>query len=454
MTYDSVLVVDLATLVTCVALLWRYAKLSHAHPATIYFVFHLFVVTARVAALIGGAPTLFTYDSETTRWPSWIAPVTEEEIVRAVLMADFVLGIMTAAWIWASSRKHHEDPRKPTRFTPLRPLLVWIVVTIAFPMGVLAVALFSSLPGRNVGLDLGAWNTSSYPLIVQSWAGLSILALMYLYGFKPYLIVPMAIYLLIMVYQGFHRFRVLIPVILMIQIYLSRTGRTWPPRKMIAILLTVGALFFSLKKIGRMAQQGQSFDEIATLAKDAMLEAATGAAGDQQLLDQFASALSLVDQGEDYFYGQPYLALLVLPIPRQFWPEKPSVADYQRDFSRRWRPMHETGMIVTFIGEFYAQLGLVSVVVCSFLFAYVLGRLYHSSALRPYYSLERFYYLLVACNLIQIYRDGLVSLVIFIVVNMSPLFVVAVTHLIAGIRRPLSSPGAAVGLPPALGSQP
>jgi hypothetical protein len=114
--------------------------------------------------------------------------------------------------------------------------------------------------------------------------------------------------------------------------------------------------------------------------------------------------------------------------------------------------MQETGMVATFIGELYAQLGYVSLILGAFLFAYLMGRAYHSSALRPYYSIERFYFLLVACNLVQVYRDGLVSLFVFIVVNMSPLFLVIIIHLIGSVRRPLAL--TPVGEPMVAGSPP
>jgi hypothetical protein len=442
MNYGTAIAVDLLTLLLCGTVLWRHAQLSHVHPATTYFLFHIFVFTVRLLGLYNGSPTLFTYDSQGIPWPNWAEPVTEVEIVQAMFLADLVLVLMTAGWILAArnSLKAPISPQSPRRFTPLRPTLIWIVVTVAFPLGVLGIAFFSSLPGRPIAMDLGEWNSSSYPLIAQSWAGLALLALIYLYGFRLYLMVPMAAYLGIMAYQGFHRFRVLIPIILMIQIYLSRTGRVWPTRKMLAGLVIALFLFFPLKQIGRLAQRSASIDEYITLSETFIGDALTGGAADQQILDEFAAALALVDQHDKYFYGQPYLALLTIPVPRQMWPDKPSTADYLTEVSRRWRPMRENGMVVTFIGELYAQLGVASVVVGSFVFAYLLGRAYHASAFRPYYSVERFYYLSVACNLIQVYRDGLVSLFVFVVINMSPIFVVVVMHLVAGIRRPLPGP--------------
>src|SRR2546421_167720 len=77
------------------------------------------------------------------------------------------------------------------------------------------IPLFHS-SGANFG------TTSSWFLILQLWPGLSLLALMYRYGFRWWLNLPMGVYLLIMSFQGFDRFRVVIPVLLIVQIYLDR----------------------------------------------------------------------------------------------------------------------------------------------------------------------------------------------------------------------------------------
>jgi hypothetical protein len=49
----------------------------------------------------------------------------------------------------------------------------------------------------------------------------------------------------------------------------------------------------------------------------------------------------------------------------------------------------------------------------------------------------KFAYLITAANLIQVYRDGLVSLVIFTLVNMLPLSTILVLHMLRGslVRR-------------------
>ena len=161
----------------------------------------------------------------------------------------------------------------------------------------------------------------------------------------------------------------------------------------------------------------------------------SGQAADQEVLDQLASSLTLIDQAGRFYYGTTYLALVTSPIPRQWWPDKPGLADYQKDFSTPSRPMGEMGMIMTFIGEFYINFGYLGIVVMSYLTAYWLARGYFRAYRSDYSSVARFAYLLIACNLIQVYRDGLMSIVVYTTVNMMPLTIIVLLHLVSPVRR-------------------
>ena len=117
-------------------------------------------------------------------------------------------------------------------------------------------------------------------------------------------------------------------------------------------------------------------------------------------------------------------------VPRQWWPEKPGLADFEKEISTRERPMAENGMVVTMLGEFYLNFSYAGIVVLSLLVAHVTGRWFQAAYRREYFSLARFMYLLVACNLIQVFRDGLISLFVFTIINMMPLMAIAAIHLI------------------------
>jgi hypothetical protein len=70
-----------------------------------------------------------------------------------------------------------------------------------------------------------------------------------------------------------------------------------------------------------------------------------------------------------------------------------------------------------------------------FLTAYWLARGYFHAYRSSYFSVSRFAYLLIACNLIQVYRDGLTSLVVYTSVNMMPLTIIVLLHLMLPVRR-------------------
>jgi hypothetical protein len=438
--YPVILLFDFLVFLVCTVTLLRYGRLSHSHPGTIYLFFHMYTFTLRLIGLSFGAATMLT------QYMLFFEPVREEEIVRAAILGDVALIVMTIAWIKASRddinrvRKHREG------LSGGRPNLslkhIWSVGVIAFPLGLFGIWAFTNLPGlEGERVELGEWQTSSWFFMTQIWAGLMLIALIYWYGFRWWLMVPMTFYLLLMAYQGFHRFRVIIPAILLIQIYLDRRKLKWPPFYVLVLLFFLMLLFFPLKEIGRMAQQGEDIAQIVDISKQSVNSALAGQAPDHQFLDEFACGLTLSDAAGKRYYGSTYLALITLPIPRQWWPDKPGLADYLHDIAVPSRPMDEMGMIVTFLGESYINFGHLGIIIIPALLAYVLGRVYFRAYRSNYFSVMRMAYLLIACNLIQVYRDGLTSIIVFTWVNMMPLMIILVLHYILPVRHREVKPG-------------
>lgn len=441
------LIVDVLCLVTCAALLLRYGRLGHSHPAVIYLIFHAYAFTFRLFSLVGGSKTLFS------TFQGNFEPVTMAEIMRAAGMADAALVVFTLACITAYSTGSRRNPRygQPggsgrTDMITLSPLHVWRIVLFALPIGVFGLLFLTNLPGMQQSANGDSLlNQSSYFAITPSWTGLCLLSLIYLNGFKKYFAIPLVLYLLLMILQGYHRFRVIIPTILALQIYMDRHQMRWPTYRMISIYALLVLAFFPMKSIGRMIQRGESLQEIIINSNESISEALSGEHGDTQFMDQFASALTLVDDHGKFFHGSVYLALITLPIPRQLWPDKPGLADYLKEISTPTRPMGEFGMIVTYLGELYVNFGSLGVYFVTFLLGYLLSKLYFAAYMQNYYSVIRFVYLLVSCNLIVVYRDGLISFVIFTFVNMMPLVLIALLHYFAPFEVRVSPACEAVG---------
>jgi hypothetical protein len=426
--------IDIAVLVTCVVLLMRYARLSHSHPGTTYIFFHIYTFTFRLLGILFGAATLFS------SLPWFFEAIRIEEIIRAAIYGDIALLSMTVAWIRASivdKRKVLKSPHLAKEALPNLSLRhIWTVVVVVFPIGLFGLYAFSSIPGfEGDRIELGEWQTSSWLSITSAWAGLALLALIYWYGFRWWLSGLMSLYLLIMLFQGLHRFRVIIPAILLIQIYLDRRKMRWPPVYIMGVMAALAMLFFPMKEIGQMAQEGESVTQIVDNSKESINSALVAEAPDQTFLDLFACALTLTDENGKFYYGTTYINLVILPIPRQWWPDKPTLADYISDISRPWRPMAEMGMIVTYLGESYINFGFLGIIFIPYLLAYWLARVYFRAYRNNYFSVARFAYLLIACNLVQVYRDGLISIIIFTWVNMMPLMLIVMLHFILPVKR-------------------
>jgi hypothetical protein len=100
--------------------------------------------------------------------------------------------------------------------------------------------------------------------------------------------------------------------------------------------------------------------------------------------------------------------------------------------------MDDLGMVTTLAGDAYLNFWYFGLVGVPFLLAWVLTRLHVRAYHLPYRSMMRLGYLAVACVLIQIYRDGLIALPLFVIVQLFPLSALVVWHRLFAPTQPLS----------------
>lgn len=433
---STAVTIDLIVFTVCSFVLLYRGGLRHSHPAVIYLAFHALVFSSRAVAINSGAPT-FLSDVP------GLDGVRTGEIAFALLIADIALISATLGWTSARRPRTHLDeaiaspgieaqywPQGAPSYRPLQLKYVHVVAAIAMPLGLLALAKYGNVPGSQAqSLATSSALTSSYFTIAATWPGLILVALIYFHGFRPALLIPMIVYLGFISIQGYDRFRLIIPVLLLGQIFLDRRGKRWPGKAML-LLIAVGVLvFFPLKAIGIGIQQGEGFSTIATKAEATIQDALTGRNQDQALLDELAITVSSANESGHVFLGQPYLNVVLLPIPRQLWPGKPGLADYLDGLSQPGRPLAQIGGVTTFPGDLYINFRVFGLTFIMFLLARLSGRACTAAYRVPYLSIGRFAYLLLASNLIQIYRDGLISIPVFLLVNMMPLVAIVALHL-------------------------
>lgn len=415
--------IDIFVLSSCSWLLFRHGKLSIYHPATSYLVFHTFAFTIRLIFLTRGV-TFFLGDQV-----DYFTEIEAHEIVKASLLADLGFVSMTTAWLIESKKKRPLNSSKSVIL--LNEKVLKLVIFITIPIGVWGIFSQLYIPGiGKAQIDFGLWSESTYLQNAQNLLLLSILIIIFKYGFQKYTLIIVGFCLFILAFQGQHRYRVLVPCLFLLFLYLHRQQKQWlSPRFLMVILLGI-MVFLPMKYIGKLIQQGASTEDLIEFASEYRESLGIGANADFSFLDMYASTLTLIDQKGGYYYGSTYLNLLFIPIPRQFWQGKPSLVQWITDVSTPSRNLKELGAIPTIYGEAYVNFGVLGIIFIPFLFAKYSAKWYFKVLNTHPQSVNLYLYLYFTAITIQVYRDGLSSIVIFLSAYNMPGFFVYIFSII------------------------
>jgi hypothetical protein len=170
-----------------------------------------------------------------------------------------------------------------------------------------------------------------------------------------------------------------------------------------------------------------------------------GESGGEDFLDQYAGALSLADTNGRKFNGSTYLAIVTLPIPRAWWPNKPGLADHLQEISTSGRNYAVEGRIITYLAEAYLNFGYVGLFLIPAFMGYVLTAFCLWANAGPLLRLSRYVYLVIFMALVQTFRDGLLSIFVFTVVHNMPMLFALILHYVPGfaaksLDRPAADP--------------
>lgn len=421
----SYLAFDIIITILAFYLMNNKKSLTFYHPGTLLLFFHVVTNTFRFLAVMNGANVLS---------PD-MNGASDAELKRALFWAD--MGLLFSAGAIYLAEDKPLGKIKDAVF-PVNEKLLKGIILVVMPLGLYGMATQLYLPNVKGNVqDYGEWGTSSYVQLIQPWFGLALLALVYFKGFKRQYYIPLFIYLFLIAIQGYQRNRLVLPCIFLLTTYLYYHRLKWPTRGQFIMLICLSILFYPLKTISQIIQEGGSLTDISTIVTKTAASMLNGEADDQVVLDQYAVTLTEIDKKGKIYYGTTLAPLLVSPVPRQIWPGKPKLNEWQREISSYYRPFDVIGSIATLYGESYANfryLGLLFIP--AFLF-YGLTRWYRRMYTKPIYDINKFFYTLIFCCMIQVMRDGLISLFIFPVLSNMPLFIIYVSHkLFAKPKKP------------------
>ena len=413
------LVVDLCLVIGLSLLLVR--RLSFWHPATVYLVFHFYSFTWRAIGLVNGAPPMYAQNRAAD-------VITAPEYERALLWADVGLLAFCVAAYWAHLRFEPQSHRPIVRRT-LSPRLVVAVCCVALPIGILA--LYAAKSDVYVS-DVVA--TSGYFQTLTMWPFGCLAMLVFAYGFRWYSVILICAYLAVVALQGYHRFMVLFPLIFFSAYFLQSRRRLWPTLPIILLGFVTAMIFPRLKYIGQAYQNGDTAEAI-NLVFESFVERKSYEAVSygEDFFDQYAGGLTMTDEAGKFYFGSTYLAIVTLPVPRAIWPDKPGLADHVHDISTSRRQYDVEGRILTYLGEAYLNFGYLGMVVIPAILGFLLTGWCLRATSGPLRRFDRYLYVVFFVAFIQLYRDGLLSLLVFTVVHNIPMAVVWFLHLIPGL---------------------
>ena len=411
--------VDVFVVIAVIVLMFR--RMAFWHPLTIYLLFHLYSFSYRLFQIIGGAPLMYAGQANAEA-------ITPEEITRAMLWADAGLLLFGAASWWAH-KVFEAKSDQPVERRVLNLNIAKAIGLLCLPLG----AYFFYVV-KTTGFVLSIDSASAgYVQAMAMWPIGVLGLLIFAFGFRWHLVALTAFFLGAVAVQGYHRFMLILPLLFFAALYLQTQKRRWPGILMVTAALFVGLVFPRLKYIGASIQHGDYENAIAMVQesfgkKRSDYEVTSG----EDFLDQLAGGLSLIDGNDRKFWGSTYLAIITLPMPRAWWPDKPGLADHLQEISTSGRRYDVEGRILTYLGEAYANFGFAGLLLVPPLLGYLLTMACLRATSGPMLRLGRYLYLVFFMALIQTFRDGLLSIFVFTVVHNMPMLFTWILHSIPG----------------------
>jgi hypothetical protein len=423
---------DVFVVIAVVVLMFR--RMAFWHPLTAYLLFHLYSFTYRLFQILSGAPLMYTGQANAEA-------ITVEEINRALLWADFALAVFAFASFWAHLR-FDAKAEQPVVRRVMNPNIARTIGLLCLPIGAY---FFYGI--KSATLDLSVSSASAgYVQVMAMWPMGVLGLLVFAFGFRWYLVALIAFFLGVVALQGYHRFMLILPLLYFAAYYLQTVRRRWPTFPIIIGAVLVALVFPRLKYIGQAVQYGDTQEAFAQLGQSFTFNSKDKEIStSEEFLDQYAGSLTLADFNDRKFWGSTYLAIITLPIPRAWWPNKPGLADHVQEISTSGRRYDVEGRITTYLGESYLNFGYAGFFFIPALMGYVFTAYFLQSATGPMQRLSRYVYLVIFMALVQTFRDGLLSIFVFTIVHNMPMLFAVIGHMIPGfaiksLDRPAADP--------------
>jgi len=392
-------------------------EVSLLNPCFLFLIFHILFISIRFFQIVVLDSPIFSNDYFSNY-------LVKEEIVKGLIIADCsLLGFFFGFNFFKNKfiLKGNLNLIKFQNYLDKSPKKINLYISIVFLLGVYSTSSFLFLPGSQ-SLESREFQSNTFTTILSNFGIVSAILLIYERGFKKIYIIYLFVLLAIFSIQGFNRFRVILPLLFIANYYLKLNNLKLPPLKFMIMGFVILIFSFPLKQIGKSIQKKEKID-LMDIGLKSFNDIIDGKSADLSFLEQSSAIIGTIDKKNSFFYGQTYSPVLTFWIPRAYWPTKPKLNQWQHDISNDGRNYSEMGMISLFSGESYANFGFLGSFFIPLLFGRFLSSIYHKY--RYVNVKHKGFLLLLFLNMLlfQVWRDGLVSLIIFPFLNYLPIII-------------------------------
>ncbi|WP_294311790.1 O-antigen polysaccharide polymerase Wzy [uncultured Chryseobacterium sp.] len=407
------LLIDLLLIITLLILMRVSKTLRFMNPCFIFIFFHLIFISYRCYQII-------VQDSLIISNQFYLKPVSVEEIENFLIISDvtllgFFIGYYIKYFLFIPKKRKNEIHKIRIEN---RKIIKYFTI-IVFICGIFSLVLFATIPGVVDNKDL---ERNTFIVMFSNLGIVAVIILVYQYGFKKLYLIIFFFIIILYAAQGENRYRVILPLIFILLLYLKKHNLKFPPIKFILAGFVIALLTLPLKSIGSDLRNNQNVDLVESFIKS-FDEFSTGKSGDLSFVEQGAAMVSNINERGKYFLGRTYFPILIFWIPRSMYQEKPRLNEWQFEISDKNRNFGEMGQISLISGEAYANFGLFGAFVIPFFLGWFYAKLYLNQMYQSYLSRKFLLYAIFTMILFQVWRDGIISLILFPILNFSPLFI-------------------------------
>jgi len=390
-------------------------------PLSIYLLFYFLVFVFRPFMVL-----FFGFDHGW--WYMRYYP-TDVGVLKSLFVISLSLVVFFVTFTLSSKRckPNFENVRKfnpKVSYLDVLPFIIMSVVVL--PMGVYSTIMsIGGIHSDSVGMvfiDGIRVHTQNTGYLVDAKNMLfsySILTI-FVFKFRIYSFIPLLIFISHRAFEGYGRWGIILSIISSILVYLYFNRKHWPPRKFLIAIPFVFILFnaighnrdairglFEEVSVSHNVYESEGFNSLDTL--------------DFANFDYVTFIVNTIpEETGSYRYGAQYLQLFTEPIPRVLWKGKPLGEPIKfYDLNNHGNFL---GLSYSLVGDGWSSGGYVGVIMTLFIIGLVLGKYYLYFCKNVDNVNKVLIYFLVYPVLIQLYRDGGISIFKFLLFILIPVF--------------------------------